>query len=40
MKKNNPYIIVLAMVLGLAMGIYFPNSKIVYILINRLRGIR
>jgi hypothetical protein len=40
MKKNNLGILILSMALGLAIGIYFPNSKVVYILMSILRGIR
>ena len=38
--KNNPYILLLSIVVGLSMGTYLPSSKIGYILFNILRGIR
>jgi len=38
--KNNPFVLVVAIVLGLSIGAYVPSSKLTYIFFNILRGIR
>jgi hypothetical protein len=38
--KNNPFVLVVAIVLGLSMGAYVSSSRLAYIFFNILRDIR